>query len=85
MRGVIRIGDSNTHGGQVLTGSSKMIFDGRAVARKGDRVSCPLHGENEIVEGDELFTDQGLPVALDGHRCACGCTLISSLPQFARG
>ncbi|WP_413704911.1 PAAR domain-containing protein [Pseudomonas sp. Pseusp16] len=27
------------------------------------------------------FKHNGIPVALDGHSCACGCALISSLPE----
>ncbi|MFC4345398.1 PAAR domain-containing protein [Cupriavidus numazuensis] len=81
MSGIIRKGDKNSHGGVVLTGSGTMEVDGIAVARKGDRVSCPTHGENVIIEGDGSFTDDGLPVSFHGHRAACGCTLISSSPD----
>lgn len=56
-----------------------MEFERRGVARLHDRVSCPEHGENEIIEGSPFFRDCGIPVALDGHRCACGCRLIASL------
>ncbi|PFW67521.1 hypothetical protein COL27_29050, partial [Bacillus sp. AFS075960] len=52
------------------------------VARKGDRVSCPLHPEvspNVIEEGDESMKDNGIPIARHGHRATCGCHLISSL------
>ncbi|WP_081651619.1 MULTISPECIES: PAAR domain-containing protein [Cupriavidus] len=81
MRGIVRKGDGNSHGGVVLTGSVTMLIDGSPVARKGDWVSCPMHGENVIVEGDPSFTDDGVPVAFHGHRTACGCSLISSAPN----
>ncbi|MEI2266672.1 PAAR domain-containing protein [Erwinia sp. CGal63] len=83
MKGIIRTGDAHTGGGRVLSGSTTMSFDGRGVARLGDPVSCPLsgHGQNLIVEGHAFFKDRGVPVALQGHKCACGCVLISSLPQ----
>jgi len=83
MKGIIRIGDKNTGGGSVLSGSSKMKFSGTGVARQGDPVSCPIkgHGPTVIAEGHPTFKDNGVPVAFDGHRCACGCPLISSLPQ----
>jgi len=43
-------------------------------------VSCPKegHGTNPIVEGSPTLTDDGVPVALHGHKTACGCTLIAS-------
>ncbi|MBJ9965434.1 PAAR domain-containing protein [Burkholderia seminalis] len=78
----VRVGDSTDHGGKVETGSSSMKFDGRYVARKGDRVSCPQHPEvapNVIEEGDESMKDNGIPVARHGHRATCGCHLISGL------
>jgi uncharacterized Zn-binding protein involved in type VI secretion len=76
----IRKGDKTTHGGQVLTGSETMLVGGIGVARKGDQVSCPKegHGPTTIVEGNPDYLDHDIPVAFHGHKCACGCTLISS-------
>ncbi|AJY17223.1 PAAR domain-containing protein [Burkholderia multivorans] len=82
MMNLIRIGDDTDHGGKVETGSTTMRFDGRYVARKGDRVSCPQHPDvspNLIEEGDSSITDDGIPIARHGHRATCGCHLISSL------
>ncbi|MDS7914957.1 PAAR domain-containing protein [Klebsiella pasteurii] len=83
MKGIIRTGDTHTGGGKVLSGSTNMKFGGIGVARLGDPVSCPSkgHGPTVIAEGHPTFKDHGVPVAFHGHRCACGCTLISSLPQ----
>lgn len=80
MLAIVRIGDKTTHGGAVLTGSGTMKFGGVGVARKGDKVSCPIegHGPTTIVEGNPNYLDQGIPVAFQGHKCGCGCTLISS-------
>ncbi|WP_186098566.1 PAAR domain-containing protein [Burkholderia gladioli] len=82
MMNLIRIGDDTDHGGKVETGSQTMQFDGRYVARKGDRVSCPQHPDvspNVIEEGDTSFTDAGVPIARHGHHATCGCGLLSSL------
>ncbi|MBR8300299.1 PAAR domain-containing protein [Burkholderia dolosa] len=79
---LIGVGDDTDHGGKVETGSPAMRFDGRFVARKGDRVSCPRHpnvSPNIIEEGDPSMTDNGIPIARHGHRATCGCHLISSL------
>jgi len=85
MKGVIRLGDKTTHGGQVLSASANMKFEGIAVARVGDTVSCPIpgHGLTTIVEGHEHFKDNGIPVAFNEHKCGCGCALISSLTNAA--
>ncbi|AIY41488.1 hypothetical protein LT85_2330 [Collimonas arenae] len=78
----ILLGDKGDHPGSVvITASGCMFFDGRAVARKGDLITCPkcsLH-PNPIIEGDETMMDGGVPIARHGHRAACGCRLISSL------
>lgn len=80
---IIRKGDKTTHGGSVITASDVMVFGGIGVARKGDIVSCPMsgHGPTVIIEGNPNYLDNGIPVAFHGHKCACGCTLISSFPQ----
>lgn len=85
MKGVIRIGDTNTGGGRVLSGSSGMRFGGIGAARVGDSVSCPVpgHGRTVIAEGHPTFRDNGVSVAFHGHLCVCGCALMSSLPNAA--
>ncbi|KFA58676.1 hypothetical protein A9G34_05785 [Gilliamella sp. Choc4-2] len=87
LKGVIRLGDSTDHGGKVITASSTMKVLGKPVARVGDLVSCPVkyHGVNPIIEGESTITDQGLQVALDGHKSACGCSLISSISEVGKG
>ncbi|WP_321846923.1 PAAR domain-containing protein [Paraburkholderia bannensis] len=82
MINLIRVGDDTDHGGKVEAGSTTIRFDGRFVALKGDRVSCPRHPDvspNVIEEGDTSMTDDGVPIARHGHRATCGCRLISSL------
>ncbi|MCY1296068.1 PAAR motif protein [compost metagenome] len=83
MKGIIRVNDKTTGGGSVTSGSSTMKFQGIGVARVGDSVSCPIpgHGPTVIVEGHPVFKDHGVPVAFHGHRCACGCVLLTSLPE----
>ncbi|WP_350448718.1 PAAR domain-containing protein [Pseudomonas solani] len=63
-----------------------MKFHGIGAARVGDTVSCeiPGHGPTVIAEGHPVFNDHGVPVAFHGHRCVCGCVLLTSLPQALR-
>ena len=84
MKGIIRIGDTTTGGGTVTTGSTAMIFEGIGAARVGDVVLCPLpgHGANTISQGNSGFSDDDVPVAFHGDLCACGCALITSLPEM---
>ena len=61
------------------------LVDARPIARLGDLVDCPqrypngvLHGVNRIIEGDTTTLLNERPIALEGHRTECGCTLIAS-------
>lgn len=83
---VIRLGDPTTHGGVVVSASSSIEIFGKPVARIGDKVTCPRpgHGVVTIVEGDPTWTDNGKNIALEGHKCSCGCSLISTLPNVGR-
>ena len=82
MQSPIRKGDKLEHGGEVTSGSPWTMFMDRPLARKGDDATCDLHGPTVIDEGADKYPDRdGELFALDGHRCACGCRLISSLPN----
>jgi len=47
----------------------------------GDEVNCPIpgHGRIVITEGHSSYRDGEVPVAFNGHHCACRCVLISSM------
>ena len=80
MKPFIRKGDTlREHGGEVLEGH--YLCDGLPIACQGDAVTCNRHGATQIAEGSGLVEIDGCPVALDGHRCGCGCTLVSSMPD----
>lgn len=83
MKYIIRIGDTTTGGGTVISGSTGVKFEGIGVARVNDPVDCPLagHGRTAIAQGNRAFKDNGIPIAFEGDRCGCGCVLISSMPQ----
>lgn len=87
MKGIIRLGDPTSHGGKVITASSHTFIKTKPVARVGDLVSCPIpgHGVNPIVEGEANLLDEGKKIALDGHKTACGCSLISTLDDVGFG
>jgi uncharacterized Zn-binding protein involved in type VI secretion len=79
-RRIIRLGDATTHGGKVTHVASQTTVDGIPIARIGDKVVCPkCKGVFPIVEGQSTYLDDGIPVALNGHKTACGAVLISSV------
>jgi uncharacterized Zn-binding protein involved in type VI secretion len=81
-RKIILVGDVTDHGGTVLTGSPDKTFDRVAIARVGDTVSCPKHGNNAIVSGNSAISIDGKAAAVEGGRTACGSRLIASQTMF---
>lgn len=86
MRKLILVGDPTDHGGKVISGTPTTTFHDKPVARKGDLVECPEkypdnspHGINPILEGEPHMPIDGSPVALEGHKTACGCALIATI------
>ncbi len=84
---IVRLGDPTSHGGSVISASSTHLVGGLGIARIGDKVACPRpgHGVNVIIEGAPTYLIGGRMVALQGHHCACGCTLISTLVTTTHG
>lgn len=75
---VARKGDTCDHGATIIEGSDTRFVDGKAVARVGDKVSCPIpgHGVNPITTGSsDVFCD-GKAVARVGSKTACGATIV---------
>ena len=79
-KGIVVEGDPLSSGGKVTQGSGAMV-NGFKIALLGDPVSCPipLHGGGTIIEGDPNYLDNGKPIALEGHKVSCGCTLLAKL------
>jgi uncharacterized Zn-binding protein involved in type VI secretion len=77
----IVVGDTTTHGGQVISGSPSSTWSnaGIPIARKGDKVTCPKCDPHifVIAEGCEQSLDFGAPIALEGHVTSCGAVLIA--------
>jgi uncharacterized Zn-binding protein involved in type VI secretion len=86
MRNVIRLGDSTSHGGKVVSVSANhFTVDDIPVARVGDACSCPIKGHDNctIAEGDPHHVIDGVPVAYEGHKTTCGAALIPSTGNFS--
>lgn len=78
MKNLAYEGDTTSHGGKVLTGSNRIKVNSRRAARVGDKVSCPVHGDNEIIDGSIAMKDGSTPLSRDGDRTRCGATLIAT-------
>jgi len=75
---VIVLGDKTSHGGTVITGDDVLSICDKPAARLGDKVTCPLHGPNEIIEGfHTVMLEPNKTLAYEGCKTACGATLIA--------
>jgi uncharacterized Zn-binding protein involved in type VI secretion len=77
----ILVGDQTSHGGVVTHGAPTSKINGKAIARVGDKVTCPKKGHGgttTIVSGDPDFTIDGKAAARHGDKTACGATLIAT-------
>lgn len=74
---IIRLGDTSSHGGAVVTSAAKSLAEGKLIARVGDILDCPIHGPNAIIEGSDKYLCEGPKVAREGDHTACGAALIS--------
>ncbi|AVR94583.1 PAAR domain-containing protein [Pseudoduganella armeniaca] len=85
MRKVIRLGDSTSHGGKVIsTRAPHFKVGGIPVACVGDPCSCPVKGHNgcTIASGSARHRIGGVPIAFEGDVTSCGAKLLSSVTNY---
>jgi len=75
---IIVVGDKTDHGGTVLGGSPAHDVCGKPIARIGDKVDCPRHGENRVVTAHPTLSVDGVAVAVEGCATECGSNLVGS-------
>ena len=79
MKNIVRTVDTTDHGGKVIGCIANTNLNGKPMAGKGNMVFCPLcKGEFPIIEGSDTYRVNGVPVALDGMKTACGASLIAN-------
>lgn len=82
MKDIVRLGDSTSHGGTVIQAFGQTDLNGKPMAGVGHQVVCPMcKGAFPIVEGSALLDVDGVAVALQGMKTACGASLIASGPK----
>ena len=75
----IRLGDETTHGGKVISATSRYILHGIAVALEGDMTHCPkCKGDYAILPTPGAATENGKTLAHEGTGTECGARLVAS-------
>lgn len=90
--GVIRVGDSSSHGGTVVTGQANYLVDGIPVAVVGDMVACPQKGHGYAPSSRAIPHSQSMekPLRFMGARRLAGLhyshqqltTMLLALPML---
>ncbi len=76
---VIRLGDSTSHGGKVISAASALKVHGVSVALEGDMTQCPkCKGNFAILASSKGKQHMGRWVAYAGTQTACGAVLVPS-------
>jgi len=79
-RGVIRLTDKTTHGGEVISACDDMKAMGVPVALQDDMTWCPkCQGKFKILPENSPRTHHGKPVAYHNDPTECGARLIAYL------
>lgn len=82
---VARLGDTGSHGGEIISASPNVTADGIEVARVGDIYACPIHGSNPIVTGSATVFANASNVARLGDLTECGAAITSASPDVFAG
>lgn len=79
-RGVVRLGDKTSHGGQVISACDSFTVLGKHVSLDGDTTFCPkCKGTFPIQVSGSERRHNGTKVAYNDDVTACGAKLISSI------
>jgi len=76
---IVRLGDSSSHGGSIITCAAVTKTEGILTARVGDLHSCPIpgHGVTQIINGSGNFKTEGKITAVYGSKAGCGAVIYS--------
>ena len=83
MGNIIRLGDTSTHGGILVTSSVNVFVNGIGVVRLFDIHCCPIpgHGCTPMVTASPDTTANSRNICRTGDLAACGAAAISGSPN----
>ena len=82
MAQIVRLGDTSSHGGTMISASGKFKVNGKIVCINGDMHSCPIpyHGITAVISTTTLNSN-GQPVTRTGDSVGCGAVLVTGSPD----
>jgi uncharacterized Zn-binding protein involved in type VI secretion len=78
MAKVVRLGDSSSHGGTMISAGSSVLVNGIPMCISGDSHSCPIDGHGVTgVTGTAGYTSKSLRGIKTGDVAGCGAVIVS--------
>lgn len=76
MAQIVRLGDTSSHGGSMISAGGGFKVNGKIVCVHGDSHSCPIpyHGVTSVNSSTSLKTN-GKPVTRTGDTAGCGAVI----------
>jgi len=78
MPGAARLGDTISHGGNIIDASPNVLVNSIRVARLGDLVHCNVHGTQHITSASGDTHANGIGIARLGDSISCGAVITSA-------
>lgn len=82
MKPIIRLGDSSSHGGSMISANAKFTVNGKIACVNGDSHSCPIpfHGVTSVSSNNTLKSGSKSVIRV-GDSAGCGAVLNSGSPN----
>lgn len=78
MAKIVRLGDTSSHGGSMITATANFRVNGRVACVNGNLHTCPIRGHGVTpVTGTATFTSTGQRVVKTGDVAGCGAVITS--------
>lgn len=87
MGNVVRLGDSSSHGGSMISAGSTVLVNGVPVCVDGDSHSCPIpdHGVTSVTASSSVRSTGGKRVVKIGDGAGCGAVITQGSPTLTVG
>ncbi len=82
MTAIVRLGDTSSHGGNMVSATGLFKVNGKIVCVHGDMHSCPIkdHGTTAVSSSNSLKSN-GKSVIRVGDSAGCGASISSGSPD----
>ncbi len=83
MAGVVRLNDTSSHGGRMVTASGDTNANGWPLCRSGDLHQCPIpgHGTTPVNASQGTARCNGAGILQLGDTAGCGASIVSCSPN----